>query len=306
MESLFNFITSLFWLAFYVAVILGGVALWGYNKLRRYVEDVREAESNTSVVIAKKTQLVNDLTALVLRYHQDEQLVVLKVSSDNSVGSMMTSYNSAGAVLSTIGGLAQRYPDLKSNAQFGMLMDSISNCEREIQDWRLKFNATAKTYNIHRSSVPHTFYAGFLGFQQAQYLNFDSMGAAMGASTAATLADDGERMREIMGLAGSKALGAGKVLAGQGRMLVEKTASKLQDARFNPGAAAEPAEAVRSLGAGEQFSYLDSANIPQGPMSRSELDHLFQTGRITAETNVLKAGAKGWVRFGELDGNVPQ
>ena len=306
MESLFNFITSLFWLAFYVAVILGGVALWGYNKLRRHVEDVREAESNTSVVIAKKTQLVNDLTALVLRYHQDEQLVVLKVSSDNSVGSMMTSYNSAGAVLSTIGGLAQRYPDLKSNAQFGMLMDSISNCEREIQDWRLKFNATAKTYNIHRSSVPHTFYAGFLGFQQAQYLNFDSMGAAMGASTAATLADDGERMREIMGLAGSKALGAGKVLAGQGRMLVEKTASKLQDARFSAGAAAEPVEAVRSLGAAEQFSYLDSANTPQGPMSRLELDQLFQAGQITAETNVLKAGAKGWVRFGELEGNGSQ
>ena len=307
MESLFNFITSLFWLAFYLGVIFGGVALWGYNKLRRYVEDVREAESNTSVVIAKKTQLVNDLTALVLRYHQDEQLVVLKVSSDNSIGSMTTSYNSAGAVLSTIGGLAQRYPDLKSNAQFGMLMDSISNCEREIQDWRLKFNATAKTYNIHRSSVPHTFYAGFLGFQPAQYLNFDSMGAAMGSSTAATLADDGERMREIMGLASSKALGAGKALAGQGRMLVEKTALKLQDARSNPGAAAgEPAEAVRSLGAGEQFSYLDSANSPQGPMSRVELDQLFQAGGITAETNVLRAGAKGWVRFGELEDNGPQ
>ena len=109
-----------------------------------------------------------------------------------------------------------------------------------------------------------------------------------------------------MGLASSKALGAGKALAGQGRMLVEKTALKLQDARFNPGAAGEPAEAVRSLRAAEQFSYLDSANSPQGPMSRVELDQLFQAGRITAETNVLKAGAKGWVRFGELEDNGPQ
>ena len=126
---------------------------------------MREAESNTSVVIAKKTQLVNDLTALVLRYHQDEQLVVLKVSSDLGVDSMLSSYNSAGSMLATINGVAQRYPELKSNAQFGMLMSSISSCEKEIQTWRLKFNGTAKDYNVHRSSVPHTFYAGLLGFQ---------------------------------------------------------------------------------------------------------------------------------------------
>ncbi len=298
MNSILNFVSSIFWLAFYLVVILGGVALWGYNKLRRLVEDVREAESNTSVVIAKKTQLVNDLTALVLRYHQDEQLVVLKVSSDLGVGSMLSSYNSAGSMLATINGVAQRYPELKSNAQFGMLMDSISSCEKEIQTWRLKFNSTAKDYNVHRSSVPHTFYAGLLGFQPAQYLNFDSMGAAMGASTAATLADDGERMREIMGLAGTKALGAGKTLANQGRMLVEKTASKLQESGLNTGAPVEP---MRSVGAAEQYSYLDGANLPQGPISRAQLEELFHAGKINADTNVLKTGGSGWARYGALD-----
>lgn len=298
MNSILNFVSSIFWLAFYLVVILGGVALWGYNKLRRLVEDVREAESNTSVVIAKKTQLVNDLTALVLRYHQDEQLVVLKVSSDLGVGSMLSSYNSAGSMLATINGVAQRYPELKSNAQFGMLMDSISSCEKEIQTWRLKFNSTAKDYNVHRSSVPHTFYAGLLGFQPAQYLNFDSMGAAMGASTAATLADDGERMREIMGLAGTKALGAGKTLANQGRMLVEKTASKLQESGLNPGVPVEP---MRSVGSAEQYSYLDGANLPQGPISRAQLEELFQAGKINADTNVLKTGGSGWARYGALD-----
>ncbi len=298
MNSIVNLISSIFWLAFYLVVILGGVALWGYNKLRRLVEDVREAESNTSVVIAKKTQLVNDLTALVLRYHQDEQLVVLKVSSDLGVGSMLSSYNSAGSMLATINGVAQRYPELKSNAQFGMLMDSISSCEKEIQTWRLKFNGIAKDYNVHRSSVPHTFYAGLLGFQPAQYLNFDSMGAAMGASTAATLADDGERMREIMGLAGTKALGAGKTLANQGRMLVEKTAAKLQESGLNTGMPPEP---MRSVGPAEEFSYLDATNAPQGPVSRAQLEELFRAGKIGAETNVLKTGGTGWVRYGALD-----
>lgn len=302
MNALFNLISSIFWLAFYLAIILAGIALWGYNKLRRLVEDVREAESNCSVVISKKTQLVNDLTALVLRYHQDEQLVMLKVSSDQSVGSMSSSYSSAGAVLSTINSLAQRYPDLKSNAQFGMLMNSISSCEKEIQDWRIKFNATAKGYNVHRSSVPHTFYAGLLGFQPAQYLNFDSMGAATGSSNAAALADDGERMREIMGLASTKALGAGKTLANQGRMLVEKTASKLQEAsRGAEGAEPAPLASAHTMIPAQQFSYLDPANLPQGPVSRQQLDVLFAEGRITAETNVLAAGGKSWVRYSDLE-----
>ena len=120
----------------------------------------------------------------------------------------------------------------------------------------------------------------------------------MGASTAATLADDGERMREIMGLAGTRALGAGKTLASQGRMLVEKTASKLQDAGLNAGAQAEP---MRSVGPAEQFSYLDAANLPQGPISRAQLEELFQAGKIDSDTNVLKTGGTGWVRYGALD-----
>src|SRR5919197_923033 len=104
MEGLFLFV-----------IIVGFIAFRGYNKLRRYSEGVKEAGSNIKIAIGKKAQLVNDLTAITLRYHEDEQLIMLKISEDATVASLPQMYQQTGAVLSTIHGVAQRYPELKSN-----------------------------------------------------------------------------------------------------------------------------------------------------------------------------------------------
>ena len=59
-------------------------------------------------------------------------------------------------------------------------------------------------------------------------------------------------------------------------MLVEKTVSKLQESGLTPG-------------------------LPQGSVSRAQLEELFHAGKIGADTNVLKTGGTGWVRYGAFD-----
>lgn len=227
MGELFGLIVGVVKFLIFLAIVLAVLALWGYNKLRRLAENVKESRSNIKVAVGRKTQLVNDLTALVLRYHQDEQLVMLKVSEDTTVASLQSAYRQADTVLSTIAGMAQRFPDLKSNAQFGQLMDNISHSEDDIQNRRMAYNGNAKEYNVRRGSFPHLFYASLLGFNVANYLDFDEMHPEA-RGDGASISDDGERMRTLMGLAGTKALEATKSLASQGRVLAERTAARVQ------------------------------------------------------------------------------
>jgi hypothetical protein len=48
--------------------------------------------------------------------------------------------------------------------------------------------------------------------------------------------------------------------------------------------------------------YLDGERSPRGPVSREQLDQLFQSGTITPETDVLEAGATGWTKYATLNG----
>ena len=150
-------------------------------------------------------------------------------------------YQQAGTMLSAISGMAQRFPELKSNAQFGQLMSSVSECEDRIQGSRLAYNGTAKEYNVRRGSFPHLLYAGVLGFNTAKYLDFDEMHPGAAAGNGAAIADDGERMRELMGLASTKALEATRTLAQQGRTLAEKTMTRVQAAADARAGALGPA-----------------------------------------------------------------
>lgn len=286
MGGFFVLLGGIIQLLIFLAVVLAVLALWGYNKLRRLAEDSKEAQSNIKVAVGKKTQLVNDLTALVLRYHEDEQLVMLKVSEDLTVSSLETSYRQADTVLSTISGMAQRYPELKSNAQFSQLMSNVHECENSIQAARMTFNRTAKEYNVRRGSFPHVLYASLLGFNTAQYLDFDAMNPEAG-KLAPAISDDGERMRQLMGIAGTKALGATKSLALQGRALAERTVAKVQSS-------------TAALGDGDEWTWLDDAQSPNGPVRRPELDALFREGSISEQTRLLKTGTREWTTYGEL------
>ena len=75
-------------------------------------------------------------------------------------------------------------------------------------------------------------------------------------------------MREMMGLAGTQALGAGKTLANQVECCLAH--------RWNRCGASAPLSKGRSHA------------------------ELFQAGKINADTNVLKTGGSGWVWCGAL------
>jgi LemA protein len=253
---------------------------------------VKEAESNIGVTLRKKISHVNQLVQLANKYMDRESLMMLKISQDNTEAAIKTMYNQSGNVMSTIQGLAQRFPEFRSEAQANKIFDAIGGCENDLQMFRMMFNNAIKEYNNKRNGLPHVLYAGFLGFRTGRYLELDTVEAEDSFVQKQVLSDDGERLNELLGMAGSKVLGATKTMAEQGKLLAEKAAAKVQ------------AEiAARSLPAGDDavaFHYLDAARNPMGPVTRQQLDDLFQSGTISHDTDILPAGAKAWTKYQQL------
>jgi LemA protein len=289
MQAIVDLISTLISLLFVVAIVLAIVAVWGYNTLRKLAENVKEAQSNVDIALRKKVSLINRLTEMANRYSEGEKLVMLKVSQDNTEAAMRDAYQQSGAMLATIQGMAQKFPELKSTDQFKELLPAIDRAESDLQNWRVRCNATIKDYNSHRSSLPHTLYAGMLGFRPARYLELESVESSDSMVERPLFSDDGDRVNELLGMAGSKMLGATKTLASQGKLLAEKAATRVQTEMAARGAATR------------EYHYLDAERSPKGPVSRDELNLLFRSGTVTAETDVLEAGAKAWTKYASLN-----
>jgi LemA protein len=289
METIVSLISTLFTLVFFAAAFLAVLAIWSYNSLRRLAENVKEAQSNVDIALRKKVSLINRLSEMANQYREGEKLVMLKVSQDNSEAAMRDAYQQSGTMLAAIQGMAQRFPELKSTDQFKELLPAIDRAESDLQNWRVRCNATIKDYNSHRSALPHALYASVLGFRPARYLELESAESSDSMVERPIFSDDGDQVKELLGMAGTRVLGATRTLASQGKLLAEKAATRVQTEM------AARAAAVR------EFHYLDAEKSPKGPVSREELDLMFRSGTITPDTDILEAGTKGWTKYAALN-----
>jgi LemA protein len=228
MQAIVDLISTLFTFVFIAALVFVAIAVWGYNTLRRLAENVKEAQSNVDIALRKKVSLINRLSEMANQYREGEKLVMLKVSQDSTEAAMREAYQQSGNVLATIQGMAQRFPELKATDQFKELLPAIDRAESDLQNWRVRCNATIKDYNSHRSALPHALYAGVLGFRPARYLELESAESSDSMVERPIFSDDGDRVNELLGMAGTRMLGATKTLASQGKLLAEKAATRVQ------------------------------------------------------------------------------
>ena len=137
METVYNFLVGLMQLALFIIIIIGVLAFHGYNTLRGLSEAIREAWSNIGVVGRKQASLVNQLIDVVKGYQESEKFVMLKVSEDMSnAANVAQMHQQSNMVLSSVNGLAQKFPELKADQQYQRLIDSIQACEAQLEGAR--------------------------------------------------------------------------------------------------------------------------------------------------------------------------
>lgn len=289
MESIFSFISSVFWFTFWMAIILGGIALFGYNTLRALSEGIKEAWSNIGVATRKQVSLINQLIEVVKGYQDNEKFVMLKVSEDSTMASVQHMHQQTNLMMSQLNTLAQRFPELKADQHYSRLIDNMQSTESEVERQRERYNAAAKAYNVRRSSIPHVFYSKMLGFLAAPYLDFSSGAAEQDMGVLKTFAsDDGDRLNSLLATAGSKALGIGRdvgaAAVGHGKKIVVAVQEKTKQIAVT------------------EFHYLDGDRNPRGPITHDDLSHLFNQGLIAVDTPVMAVGEREWKTYGEVVG----
>ncbi len=274
-----NFLSTAFWLLFWVVLILGVIALIQYNKLQHLAQPVKEQTSNIQIAISKKLTLINQLIDVVKNFQASEQFTYLKINQDSTNTGLIAAYQQSGAVMSSLQGMAQRFPDLKASEQYHRLIDSIQQGEGDIQNKRQSYNAAAREYNKVCLSIPAVFVARFIGFSKAPYLEFDTSGVQDVTALKEFKTDDGERLQQLLAGAGGKVADVSRMLAGQagqaGRLLSDSVKEQIRD-RTTP-----------------VYFYIEAGSVPKGPLPMEKIRELTaQSG--TERVSIAEPGSENW------------
>jgi hypothetical protein len=286
MSALFDFIGTIIKIAIYAAILLAGIALFGYNQLRALSEAVKAAFSNIGVTARKQVSLTNQLIEAVKGYADTEKLVHLKISDDISAANIAQIQQDSHMMVSAISGMAQRYPDLKASQQYNTLMEAIYNVENDLERQRERYNEAARVYNTKRTSIPHVFYAAALGFRNAPYLDLHSGEPQDMGMLNAMNNDDGERVKQLLGTVGSHTASALRTVSNKA----------VEHGKVAMSAAQTRMKQHQTI----EFSYLDQDRNPQGPVPLDTLMQLQSQGTISAATPVMAVGAKAWTTLGAV------
>ena len=159
-------------------IVLGavGIVAWWistYNKFVKMKNDVEEAYSTMDVYMKKRYDLIPNLVVTVKGYakHEKEALEsVMKARyscmSANTQEEKAQSENWLAGTLKTLFSVAENYPDLKANANYISMMNSLQTIEAEIASSRKYYNGAVKVYNTKREVFPANIVARHYNFEK--------------------------------------------------------------------------------------------------------------------------------------------
>ncbi|MBA3078228.1 LemA family protein [Lactiplantibacillus plantarum] len=164
-----------------VAVVLVLIAIYVviYNGLVKSRMYTQEAWSQIDVQLKRRTDLIPNLVNTVKGYAKHEKSTLAEVISLRNQLTQVSSgdHQQAMAVsdqltnsLKSIFALAESYPDLKANQEFGKLMEELTNTENKIAYSRQLFNSSAASYNMKLQQFPSNIIAGIHHFKNVEFL----------------------------------------------------------------------------------------------------------------------------------------
>lgn len=168
-------------------VLVAIIALVGafsskYNKFIDMQESVESAQSDVSVYLQRRADLIPNFVETVKAYSLHEQETYTAVTEARSAvtkAGTVEEQAEASAQLDSaidiwVNAVTEAYPELKADAQYIALQDELAGSENRIATARNDYNETAKEYNTAIRKFPANIVAGMFGFEKADYFEADS------------------------------------------------------------------------------------------------------------------------------------
>lgn len=154
-----------------VAVLIYFIS--AYNGFIALKNKCEEAFSAMDVHLKKRYDLIPNLVSAVKGYARHEsQTMENVISARNAAASSanpeekIQNENILNDTLKSLFAVAENYPDLKANANFMSLQNSLSDIENEIAMSRKYYNAVIRDYNTKTESFPSNIIANMFKFTQ--------------------------------------------------------------------------------------------------------------------------------------------
>ena len=157
-------------------LIIGGCAVQGYNKAINLSETVDGQWAQVDVVLQRRYDLIPNLVESVKGYASHEKEIFTDIAQSREKyfqagnrGEKVAAANGLERALSRLLVLQERYPDLKAQASFQQLMDSLEGTENRISVERRRYNEAVKGLNTFTRKFFGRLYAGWAGVEAADY-----------------------------------------------------------------------------------------------------------------------------------------
>lgn len=164
-------------LIFVGILVIAGIVIVGiYNGLVQLRVRADNSWSDIDVQLKRRHDLIPNLVETVKGYATHERGTFENVARYRSAAMAATSAadraQAEGQLTQALRGLlavAENYPELKADARFQSLQNSLSELEEALQNSRRYYNAVVRDLNTRIQSVPSNIIAGMFNFQQRQF-----------------------------------------------------------------------------------------------------------------------------------------
>jgi LemA protein len=159
-----------------VAIALLGVGIWIYNCLVKDRNQVRNAWSDIDVQLRRRHDLIPQLVSAVKAYADYERATLTAVTelrarsaAVEQIAEKATLEEAIEAGLHRLVAVAEDYPDLKADANFRQLQESLLDVEDHLQYARRFYNGAVRMLNTRIETFPHLLLAQPLRFTPAEF-----------------------------------------------------------------------------------------------------------------------------------------
>src|SRR4029078_8046698 len=164
--------------ALFVALMAVGLSGCSYNKFVGQEEAIKTQWAQVENQLQRRNDLIPNLVETVKGISQQEKDVFgqiadsrAKLAGAKTPEQTIEAANQQSAALSRLLVVVENYPQLRSNEQFGRLMDELSGTENRIAVERMRYNERVQAYNTKPRQFPSNVTAGIFGFKEYPLFN---------------------------------------------------------------------------------------------------------------------------------------
>jgi len=159
-----------------ILLLLVGSGVGMYNGMVSDNESIDNAWSQVENQLQRRSDLIPNLVETTKGFAAQEKQIFIqvaearaKLAGAGTVGEKAQADAQLSTALSRLLVVVERYPALKSDANFRQLSDELAGTENRLAVARQDYNTTVRSYNTRIKKFPGSIIAGIGGFEPREY-----------------------------------------------------------------------------------------------------------------------------------------